>query len=239
MSLRLDARQRAMLEEMGIKLFWPEESVPQDDQAPVGELAAAPVAAPQATMQPQPAAPVARAPLPAGGPEPALVLLQWDPQKNGGTVLPADAEIETDWLVLTDGAGDGSDIGGSLAAQATKLLDNMLLATGLTRRDRVVVCHLVQARGGEPDALAQFEPAIRRQVQRLRPRLLLVMGRLVAQSLLQTGEPLGRLRGRAHDYSGVPAVVSYAPVYLLRNGADKAKAWADLCLAQALLRERG
>jgi DNA polymerase len=68
-------------------------------------------------------------------------------------------------------------------------------------------------------------------VQLVKPRIILAMGRFAVQSLLQTTEPIGKLRGRVHQYEGVPVVVTYHPAYLLRNPADKAKAWADLCLA--------
>jgi uracil-DNA glycosylase family 4 len=61
------------------------------------------------------------------------------------------------------------------------------------------------------------------------------MGRFAVQSLLQTTEPIGKLRGRLHQYHGVPLVVTYHPAYLLRNLPDKAKAWADLCLAVNVL----
>ena len=57
------------------------------------------------------------------------------------------------------------------------------------------------------------------------------------QSLLQTNEPIGKLRGRVHHYQGVPGIVTYHPAYLLRNLPDKAKAWADLCLAMQTAKE--
>ena len=65
------------------------------------------------------------------------------------------------------------------------------------------------------------------------------MGRFAVQSILQTGEPIGRLRGRMHAYQGVPVVVTYHPAYLLRNPADKARSWDDLCLAREVLRGGG
>ena len=71
----------------------------------------------------------------------------------------------------------------------------------------------------------------------LRPKIILAVGRFAVQTLLQTNEPIGRLRGRVHRYNDVPVVVTYHPAYLLRNLPDKAKAWADLCLAQAVLRD--
>jgi DNA polymerase len=70
----------------------------------------------------------------------------------------------------------------------------------------------------------------------LQPRIILAMGRFAVQSLLGSAEPIGKLRGRAHHYMGVPVVVTYHPAYLLRNLADKAKAWADLCLALEVMR---
>jgi len=72
----------------------------------------------------------------------------------------------------------------------------------------------------------------------VQPRIILAMGRFAVQSLLQTTEPIGRLRGRVHSYQGVPVVVTYHPAYLLRNLPDKAKAWADLCLALELMRSQ-
>ncbi len=65
----------------------------------------------------------------------------------------------------------------------------------------------------------------------VQPRIILAMGRFAVQSLLGTQEPIGKLRGRLHQYEGMPVVVTYHPAYLLRNLPDKAKAWADLCLA--------
>ena len=82
-----------------------------------------------------------------------------------------------------------------------------------------------------------------RQIELLRPQLVLVMGRFAAQSLLHTDAPISALRGRVHRLRGggreVPAIVSYHPAYLLRNLADKAKAWADLCLALDVARGDG
>ena len=86
-------------------------------------------------------------------------------------------------------------------------------------------------RNPAPEEMAQCEPFLQRQIELLRPRLILAMGRFAAQSLLRSTEPLGRLRGRVHRYQGLPLVVTYHPAYLLRSPAEKAKAWEDLCLA--------
>jgi len=86
-------------------------------------------------------------------------------------------------------------------------------------------------RNPAPEEMARCEPFLQRQIELLRPRLILAMGRFAAQSLLRSTEPLGKLRGRVHRYQGLPLVVTYHPAYLLRSPAEKAKAWEDLCLA--------
>jgi uracil-DNA glycosylase family 4 len=74
-------------------------------------------------------------------------------------------------------------------------------------------------------------------VELVQPRVILAMGRYSVQALLQTGEPIGKLRGRPHQFAGVPVIVTYHPAYLLRTLPDKARAWADLCLARTLLQD--
>ena len=151
--------------------------------------------------------------------------------------------------------------GEPFVGQAGKLLDQMLAALGLTRTpedgaieseaDRadgsraagpkhlkndvyianVLKCRPPGNRNPQPDEIAQCEPYLRRQVALVQPRVILAMGRFAVQSLLQTTEPIGRLRGRVHHYQGVPVIVTYHPAYLLRALNEKAKAWQDLCLA--------
>ena len=130
--------------------------------------------------------------------------------------------------------------GEPFVGQAGKLLDNMLKAIGMDRHHQVYIANVLKCRppgnrNPEPEEVAQCEPFLRRQVELLQPRIILAMGRFAVQSLLQTTEPIGKLRGRPHQYGGVPVVVTYHPAYLLRNLPDKAKAWADLCLAMELL----
>lgn len=97
----------------------------------------------------------------------------------------------------------------------------------------VLKCRPPGNRNPLPEEIAQCEPYLRRQVALVRPKIILAMGRFAVQSLLQTSEPIGRLRGRVHRYEGVPVIVTYHPAYLLRALPEKAKAWEDLCLALA------
>ncbi len=83
-----------------------------------------------------------------------------------------------------------------------------------------------------PDEVAKCEPYLQRQLALVRPKLILALGRIAAQSLLKTKATISSLRGRIHDYEGIPVIVTYHPAYLLRNLPDKSKAWEDLCFAR-------
>ena len=165
------------------------------------------------------------------------------------------------WMVVGEAPGEQEDRRGEpFVGQAGKLLDQMLAALGLTREApsatdseaasagaagasgpkhlkndvyiaNVLKCRPPANRNPLPDEIAQCEPYLRRQVALVQPRIILAMGRFAVQSLLQTTEPIGRLRGRVHHYQGVPVIVTYHPAYLLRALNEKAKAWQDLCLA--------
>ena len=151
------------------------------------------------------------------------------------------------WMVIGEAPGENEDLQGEpFVGQAGKLLDNMLAAIGLSRQAEGATLHEGRAgvyiantlkcrppgnRNPEPNELQTCTPYLMRQLDLVQPGMVLAMGRFAVQSLLGTSEPIGKLRGRVHQVQGVPVVVTYHPAYLLRNPADKAKAWADLCLA--------
>lgn len=145
------------------------------------------------------------------------------------------------WLIVADMPPDTDGRHGEpFSGDAGRLLDNMLRALQLHGGARPV--HLMRThRGvasGREGSPHPFAESFLSQAEALAPRVILAMGPLAAQSLLQSTEPLGRLRGRASPMAalnGVPVVATYHPAYLLRNMADKARAWADLCLAADLL----
>jgi uracil-DNA glycosylase len=151
---------------------------------------------------------------------------------------------QADWLVVGEAPGEHEDRQGEpFVGQAGMLLDNMLQAMRpagqpLARGKNVYIANVLKCRpphnrNPEPAEVAQCAPYLQRQVELLQPKIILAMGRFAVQSLLGTNEPIGKLRGRVHQYQGVPVIVTYHPAYLLRNLPDKAKAWADLCLAMA------
>jgi DNA polymerase len=95
-------------------------------------------------------------------------------------------------------------------------------------------CRPPNNRDPKPDEATHCRGYLERQIELVNPSLILVVGRIAAQNLLQTTEPLARLRGKQHraPVSGTPVVVTYHPAYLLRQPADKRKAWQDLLFAR-------
>jgi DNA polymerase len=151
-----------------------------------------------------------------------------------------------EWMIVGEAPGEQEDRQGEpFVGKSGQLLDNMLRAIGLTRAEadaqrqvyiaNTLKCRPPGNRNPEPDELAQCEPFLIRQVELVQPRIILAMGRFAVQSLLRNSEPIGKLRGRVHRYQGMPLIVTYHPAYLLRNLDDKAKAWDDLCLARHTL----
>ncbi|CAN7524702.1 uracil-DNA glycosylase [Rhizobacter sp. LjRoot28] len=150
------------------------------------------------------------------------------------------------WMVVGEAPGEQEDRQGEpFVGKSGQLLDNMLAALGLTRQPaeaarqvyiaNTVKCRPPGNRNPDPTELARCEPYLVRQIALVKPRVILAMGRFAVQSLLRSNEPIGRLRGRVHQFEGVPLVVTYHPAYLLRNPEDKGRAWDDLCLAREVL----
>jgi DNA polymerase len=145
-----------------------------------------------------------------------------------------------DWMIVGDAPGEEEDQAArSFAGAAGQLLDNMLKALSLTR-EQVYLTHALKCRTPVGRNASQVEVShcatyLARQVELVQPKVILAMGRTAALALLQSAEPLGKLRSQVQSFRGVPVVVTYPPAYLLRNQADKAKAWADLCSAASLV----
>jgi uracil-DNA glycosylase len=144
---------------------------------------------------------------------------------------------EADWMIVGEGPGAEEDERGEpFVGQAGRLLDAMLPSIGLTREQNVYIANAVKCRPPgnrtpQPDEMAACRPYLVRQIELVRPKLILAMGRPAVQTLLG-GEPrISASRGKVFHYENIPVVVTYHPAYLLRNLPDKAKAWEDLCFA--------
>lgn len=150
-----------------------------------------------------------------------------------------------DWLVVGEGPGEKEDLKGEpFVGPAGKLLDNMLRAVGLERGDRVYIANIVKCRppnnrDPRPDEVAECFPYLMRQIELIRPRLIIAVGRVAAQNLLGVDSPLGRMRGRVYQLAnfGIPVIVTYHPAYLLRSPHHKRRAWDDLRFALEVTRE--
>ncbi len=151
-----------------------------------------------------------------------------------------------EWLLVGEAPGAEEDrLGDPFVGQAGKLLDNMLASLGLDRKRNVYIANVLKCRppgnrNPEPDEVAKCTPFLLKQIELIRPKLIVAMGRFAAQTLLGTDASIASLRGRVHEYAGVPLIVTYHPAYLLRNLPDNAKAWADLVFArQTMAKLRG
>jgi DNA polymerase len=287
MSLDLDDRQRAMLQEMDVHVWWPrteplESDIAIENIAPDARSVSAKgqndlhKIAPTESLPSQHTAitnrklvPVLVATVnePNALPEgissmdwPTLdaTLAQCQACAMGlgrrVPVMSAPAEaVQCDWLVVGDPPDEAQERAGlPFVDDVGQLLDNMLRAVGARRYapqthvagsagqaylTHVLKCRPVRMRAPDASELATCAHYLRREIALIEPKVILVMGRFAMQVLLSESPaessklPLGKLRGQVWRFAGVPVVVTYPPAYLLRSGEDKAKAWADLCLA--------
>lgn len=135
------------------------------------------------------------------------------------------------------GEGPGADEdrqGEPFVGRAGQLLTRMIEAMGFARSEvyiaNVVKCRPPENRDPEPDEIEACEPFLRAQIAAIGPQVIVALGRFAVQTLLRDGSPIGRQRGRWREYQGVRCMPTFHPAYLLRNPADKAKAWDDLKL---------
>ena len=156
--------------------------------------------------------------------------------KRNKTVFGVGDE-SADWMFIGEGPGAEEDaLGDPFVGQAGRLLDNMLAAIGLNRGENVYIANVVKCRppgnrNPEPEEAQRCEAYLQRQIALVKPKLIVALGRVAALNLLEREASIASLRGRVHEYKGIPLLVTYHPAYLLRNLIDKAKAWQDLCFA--------
>lgn len=262
MRLNLDKRQRAMLQEMGVRVWQP--LAPEADLSPAIEVIAVDADRPSEkagfgqnfqadkTLAPASASPAPAARQDAPPPRPARAAPPVPPpapapsghapegiDQPGWRLGPAQ-HLYADtaqaggarWLVLAQAPPAGL-LAPAFEGDAGRLLGNMLRAARL-HQDAGAVLFAPLVRQTISGAMDEFLAAMAVLVEQARPDVVLVMGRLAAQALLASSEPFGKLRGQPHVLHGRSAVVTHDAPYLLRCPQDKAKAWDDLCLAMGL-----
>ncbi|MGE5169548.1 MAG: uracil-DNA glycosylase [Rudaea sp.] len=157
--------------------------------------------------------------------------------------VPGVGAVAAQWMLVGEAPGAEEDAQGEpFVGAAGQLLDNMLAALRLSRERDVFIANVLKCRPPNNRAPAPLEvdacrPYLDRQVALVAPRLIVALGRSAACTLLDIDAPVASLRNRVHRYGDTPLVVTYHPAYLLRNPADKAKAWEDLLFARRTLRE--
>jgi uracil-DNA glycosylase len=229
-------RRELMLEEMELTPVWRLR-----ETAPAPETAALHEQRETSDESPQPA---------PGDRRGAIMRMEWPELKArvaGCTDCPLHAkrnktvfgvgDERAEWLFVGEGPGADEDAQGEpFVGQAGKLLDNMLAAIQLKRGANVYIANIVKCRppgnrNPEPQEALQCEPYLHRQIELIRPKLIIALGKVAAANLLASDASVGSMRGRIHQYRGIPLIVTYHPAYLLRNLVDKSKAWADLLFA--------
>ena len=144
-----------------------------------------------------------------------------------------------DWMIIGEAPGAEEDRRGEpFVGRAGKMLDEMLRAIGESR-DSVFIANILKCRppnnrDPKPQEAAACRDYLERQIALVGPKIILAVGKIAAQNLLGSDEPVGRMRGRAYDLNGIPLVVTYHPAYLLRSPSQKRKSWSDLCLASRM-----
>ncbi|MEY3469160.1 MAG: hypothetical protein RL203_1254 [Pseudomonadota bacterium] len=262
-TLQLDKRQRAMLAEMGVRVWTPIEAVAPIKEASesLDSVAVKPssfeVNTQTANNLDWPNLREAVANCQACG---LCTSRRHTVFGNGSHASNSGASNEiqhVDWLIVGEAPGENEDAEGEpFVGQAGQLLDNMLRAMQLSRTGElssssksqqsifitnVLKCRPPGNRNPAPEEVAQCMPYLQRQIALLQPKIILAMGRFAAQALLRDSIdkvdaiPLGKLRGQVHQIGNTPVVVTYHPAYVLRNLPEKAKLWADACLAMATL----
>ena len=238
----MNARELTYLQRMGIDVWLPRNAV--DAAAP----------APAAPPQPEPAPRVEKAGADRAATAPdrdrAWEILAAEVADCQRCALRAGCtqtvfgvgDRRADLLVVGEGPGAEEDRRGEpFVGRAGALLDAMLHAIQLARGERVFIANVIKCRppnnrDPRPEEVAACKPYLQRQIELLAPRAILALGRVAAQNLLGTDEPLGRLRSKPQRLdSGEPVIVTYHPAYLLRSPQEKAKAWQDLKAVRALL----
>lgn len=232
-----DARRGEMLREMGIDPLWTLRSA----EPPADAAVSAPVTTPQVSEPAAPAADEART---------GIAGMDWPELKSCVAACTACAlhakrnktvfgvgDEQADWLFVGEGPGADEDQQGEpFVGQAGRLLDNMLAAIDLRRGSNVYIANIVKCRppgnrNPQPEEAQACSPYLQRQIELIKPRLIVALGKVAAVNLLGRDASIASLRGSVHDYRGIPLIVTYHPAYLLRTLADKAKAWEDLCFA--------
>ena len=251
--MAIDLNKVRKLQLMGLGPVWQRRELATDERAEDGAI----------TMVPPVTAGVSWSAMPTNDCAEDVMAMDWEALEKsvrqctrcglcqGRThAVPGVGDRKARWLLVGEGPGQQEDVHGEpFVGPAGKLLDNMLSALGLARGTNIYIANIVKCRpvGADgrdrppaADELAACLPYLARQIDLIRPDMIVALGKTAAVSLLDlpAETSMASLRGKAHRHAGLPLIVTYHPAYLLRQPADKAKSWRDLCLAIRLFNGR-
>jgi uracil-DNA glycosylase len=154
-------------------------------------------------------------------------------KKTRTQVVFGTGNPDADIMVIGEAPGADEDKQGKpFVGRAGQLLTKILEAIDLKREEvyiaNILKCRPPENRNPAPDEISNCEPYLYHQLKLIKPKLILALGTFAAQTLLRTKEPLGKLRGKFHDYNGIKTMVTYHPAALLRNPNWKKPAWEDV-----------
>jgi DNA polymerase len=149
---------------------------------------------------------------------------------------------DADLMFVGEAPGADEDLQGEpFVGRAGQLLTKIIEAIGLRREDvyiaNVIKCRPPGNRNPEPDEVERCQPFLFRQIDAIRPKVIVALGKFAAQCLLQTADPITRLRGRSYTYRGATLIPTFHPAYLLRNPSSKREVWEDMKKVRAILND--
>lgn len=239
-------REEAILHELNLYPLWQRRGVVTTQPAP-----AVPAITPEPVANTQPAVSEPTSVNELGWPE--LKAMVRDCKACGlragckQTVFGVGDE-KANWLFVGEGPGAEEDAQGEpFVGAAGQLLDKMIAAIQsrhgiqIKRGEDAYIANIVKCRppgnrAPQAEEVAACMPYLQRQIALIRPKIIVALGKTAANALLGSEATLGSLRGKVHDYGGIPLIITYHPAYLLRAPQDKGKAWQDLCLAVDTIR---
>lgn len=154
--------------------------------------------------------------------------------------VPGEGNLSAEVVCVGEAPGANEDEQGRpFVGDAGQLLTKILAAIQLARED-VYICNVLKHRppsnrDPQPDEVLACQPFLRRQLELVKPRVILALGRFAAQTLLETGAPISKLREQIHQYRGIPVIVTYHPAALLRQESWKRPTWQDVKVARRIL----
>lgn len=250
----MNANRQAILTEMGFKLWELRATQPEEPSAPPAHIEEPEppellVEPPQILQEAPDTSLTVAAPASLNG-------LDWDELaqtvsdcracglcKHRHQAVLGVGDRQADWLFIGEGPGAEEDARGEpFVGQAGKLLDNMLTSIGLKRGENVYIANAVKCRPEgnrtpHADEVASCRPFLMHQIELIRPKLIVLLGRTAVHSVLKEDKSLASMRKKTFRLENIPVLVSYHPAYLLRNLPDKAKVWEDLCQAQKVIQD--